>query len=326
MDPSQCVARLLMLGVCEQTEGVGIEVVRNVADNREQVFAKPVPLNAIERLAQSQLSPRIHTVQAFAPSGSLIGQWAFNGEVEKTGRVSACVRHKQEKETPAPILTAAIKAEKKAEAKARKAEREREQLAKAPKALLPMMKAESVCLGMNRVSTKLERWVAPVPMLESDSNVSVMLFKADGSGASFPIHKGLYTSAVSRGKALIKEAEKRGENTDNIDSEIYIKRLLAELMLGEKSGERQHQGAMRQGEVKGHVAPVVYVRALLSSSTKQVSITRTEALEVQATPKADIYKRKVKQICHKPMSPFGGKKGYGWRMNPKDTKVSFSRG
>lgn len=102
-DMSDTVAKLVFSEVYEKEVGVGITYIVKQEMNREQVFAVPIPLNVAERIASQILSPVKPTIRAFAPSGSLIGNWAFNGEIapmaaeKKARKTRAQTSGKQEK-------------------------------------------------------------------------------------------------------------------------------------------------------------------------------------------------------------------------------------
>lgn len=284
------VARILITASRVETTGVGITVDRLITEERDQSFAKPVSLEVANKLANTILSPFSTRVRAFDIAGSLCGEWSFNEQL---------TRAIQEKQTRGIKASEPKSPQEKAMAKAlaavKKKDKEREELAKAPRVMLPFYKS-----GENNQKTgfrkQCDRWVAPIPMVEADQKITITLTRNDGTRAIVPIYKGLYQSAVSRGKADKKLDEKA-------DLNLHVKRLIAEVLL-------THE---------------LWVSALLVSHNQELSLTREQALNVQKAPKSDQYKRKQNAVAKKKPTPFGTT-GFGWRGRCKQDRSCFSNG
>lgn len=316
MDPSSMVARLVVLETFAQDVGTGIEVTKESTSERIQDFAKPIPLPMIERMAGSILGPMRRTVRAFSPNNSLIGEWSFNAQQYEQNQRIQLGKANGEK-TPKPALSPAEKEAKKLALKLSKAEKEREQLAKAPKALLPFEKRSQIAIGFNKTYETLDRGLCAVPLIHSESKVTVWLTDREGKQTVIPILEGLYTSAVSRGKAANKE------NPD-VDPLKYVKRLIADLLLGSGASHtaRNESGKLQRFDTQS------YVKATLNCSKEghePVELNRVEALKVQKKLAREVYKRQVRAVSKKGPTPFGSN-CYKWQGSCKQSRAEFSRG
>lgn len=307
------VARIVVTGRHETTVGVGIETVQYTEYEREQAFGVPLPLLMIEKLAGNILDkPAMRRVRAFSSSNSLIGEWSFN-QAKHDLKVAKKEAKEKGQKTPKASKTPEEKQIAKLAKKVKLAMKEREQLAKAPKALLPTLDPSIRYFDKMAGRDFSTMRLSAVPLIHSESRASVWLTDRQGVQVVIPIHEGLYNSAVSRGKTESKD------NPD-VDPSKYVKRLIAEVLLESGAGQRNENGKYAgsgQRWIKG---------AIVCSKKDHVAIelTRADAIRVQKREARDEYKRAKRQIMHKKSTPFG--KALKWQGRANNTRVEFSRG
>lgn len=297
------VAKLLISCAHIQTAGQGITFDEVKFSERCQVFGQPIPLELATKLALTMLNPSQNKVRAFDVLGSVVGEWSID-----------MVAFAQLQKAQTAPETSKVKAAKvvdparKAQSDANKRAKDLADLAKAPKAMLPFHK-QGEQSGKTGFRGQADRWLSAVPCPESDTNVFVSLIKSNGDTAVIPVFKSLYTSAVSRGKALVKE-------DPTADELICVKRLMAELLLTD---------SMRTIKVEGEEIRVLgptWVSAVLTSNKLILKISRDEAIECQKDLPTEVYKRQSRQV----MSKRGASGQLSWPAKCKNDISHFSHG
>ncbi len=325
------ISKMVVLETARHTWGSDIPKV-----TREQNFGKPLPVNLVESLAKSMLNPETVKVIGLDSDGKQVGSWLYTYSDISLDAPAAKGQSSAAKKGQSKKTEGKVKAPKPS-----KSEKEALELAKAPKALLPIQGhlssshlVKETQGGRQGACHKLmyaDRGMASVPFIHSESKATVRLFRADGKTVDIPVIQGLFTSAVSRGKALSK--------TDpSADTLVYVKRLIAELLLGqdevaivqsedsEDSVTHYSRGkAMGITHTNRAKVSVSYIRACLISKDLTVDLTRAQAYESLPALKVDSARRKDTTQYHKRVIPFGSS-AISFMGRAKDTHVSFSRG